>query len=175
MATVGAGIGYLNAVGWRKSSMALPVASNKRAVSLPLKTGIYGALAIDKETGAWGISDRSQNQDDAEASALSLCTMSGPNCEIVDSFSQTCVALASGTGSRVTWALADDAKQAERDAISKNGRILLADISSKTKFPPLRQGCQSGNPQSNVTTTRFRGLVLPTDECQGGFVKPPSL
>jgi hypothetical protein len=94
---------------------------NGRNEEPPPVTGAYGAIAYDKTSGAWGMADRSQDRKSAEASALSNCKKHGHDCEIVESFSKTCAAVASGTGNRTAWAVADNPKQAGLDAIKKCG------------------------------------------------------
>jgi hypothetical protein len=83
----------------------------------PPITGVYGAIAFNKVTGYWGVSDRSPDVSYAATSALTYCGLK--DCEIVETFSKTCVAVASGTGNRLAWALSDDPKQARLDAIGK--------------------------------------------------------
>lgn len=87
----------------------------------PPVTGAYGAIAYDKSSGAWGMSDRSQSKGDAKESALAHCKKHGSDCEIVESFSKTCAAVASGTGNRLAWAVDDNPKQAGLAAIKKCG------------------------------------------------------
>ena len=84
-------------------------------------TGAYGAIAYDKKTGSWGMADASQDKKDARESALGYCKKHGDDCEIVESFSKTCAAVAAGTGNRLGWAVDDDPKQAGLDAIKKCG------------------------------------------------------
>ncbi len=87
----------------------------------PPVTGAYGAIAYDKKTGAWGMADASQDKKSAKESALGYCKKKGDDCEIVESFSKSCAAIAAGTGNRLGWAVNDDAKQAGLDAIKKCG------------------------------------------------------
>ena len=90
---------------------------NGRDNEPPPVKGAYGAIAYDKTIGAWGMSDRSQDSKSAEASALKYCQKRGKDCEIVESISNTCAAVASGTGNRLGWAVADNPRQAGIDAI----------------------------------------------------------
>jgi len=87
----------------------------------PPVTGAYGAIAYDKTSGAWGMADASQSKSDAKKSALAYCSKNGDDCEIVESFSKSCAAVAAGTGNRMAWAVGDDARQAGLDAINKCG------------------------------------------------------
>ncbi len=84
-------------------------------------TGEYGAIAYDEKTGAWGLSDPSQSRGDAKDSALGYCGKRGKDCEIVERFSKTCAAVASGTGNRFGYATDDNPRQAGLDAIKKCG------------------------------------------------------
>lgn len=88
----------------------------------PPVTGAYGAIAYDEKTGAWGLADASQSKSDAKKSALAYCEKHGASCEIVESFSNTCAAMAAGTGNRFGWAVDSDARQAGLDAIDKCGK-----------------------------------------------------
>lgn len=81
--------------------------------------GNYGAIAYDKKSGAWGMSDTSQDQKSAKKSALAYCKQHGDDCKIVESFSKTCAAIASGSGKRIGWAIDEDPRQAGLDAIKK--------------------------------------------------------
>jgi len=87
----------------------------------PPVTGAYGAIAYGEKSGAWGMADASQDKSSAKKSALGYCSKHGSDCEIVESFSNTCAAVASGTGNRLAWALDDNPKQAGLDAIKKCG------------------------------------------------------
>src|SRR5262249_10938408 len=94
---------------------------NGRDPDPPPVKGAYGAIAYDKTTGAWGLSDRSQDRKSAEASAIKYCSKRGKDCGIVESFANACSAVASGTGNRLGWAVSDNPKQAGLDAIKKCG------------------------------------------------------
>jgi hypothetical protein len=88
----------------------------------PPVRGAYGAIAYDEKTGAWGLADASQSKSDAKKSALAYCGKHGSDCEIVESFSNQCAAMAAGTGNRFGWAVDSDARQAGLDAIAKCGK-----------------------------------------------------
>ena len=81
---------------------AQPVAHNLAAPSSSVPAGPFGAIAYDKDSGAWGLSDFSPNQDSADRSALGFCGQYGPRCAVVATFSATCAAVA--TGGRTSWA-----------------------------------------------------------------------
>jgi hypothetical protein len=93
-----------------------------RGEEAPPVTGAYGAIAYDEKSGAWGMADASQSKGDAKKSALAYCKKHGSDCEIVESFSKTCAAVAAGTGNRLAWAVDDNPKQAGLDAIKKCGK-----------------------------------------------------
>ena len=86
-------------------------------------TGAYGAIAYDKNTGAWGMADASKSKGDAKKSALKYCAARGKDCDIVESFSNSCSAVAAGTGNRFGWAVDKDVRQAGLDAIKKCGEL----------------------------------------------------
>jgi len=88
----------------------------------PRVTGAYGALAYDKKTGAWGLADASRDKKSAKKSALAYCGKKGADCDVVESFSNSCAAVAAGTGNRIGWAVNDNARQAGLDAIEKCGK-----------------------------------------------------
>jgi len=92
-----------------------------RGEEAPPVTGAYGAIAYGKKSGAWGMADASKDKSSAKESALAYCRKHGSDCEIVESFSKTCAAVAAGTGNRLAWAVDDDPKQAGLDAIKKCG------------------------------------------------------
>jgi hypothetical protein len=72
-----------------------PVAQTISPVAI-VAGGAFGAIAYDKSTGAWGLSDFSSTQDSANRSALGFCGAYGPHCVIVASFSNICAAVATG-------------------------------------------------------------------------------
>lgn len=92
-----------------------------RGTEAPRASGAYGAIAYDKKTGAWGMADASESKSSAKESALGYCGKRGSDCEVVETFSKTCAAVASGTGNRLAWAVDDNPRQAGLDAIKKCG------------------------------------------------------
>jgi len=92
-----------------------------QATEAPRDTGAYGAIAYDEKSGAWGIADASKDKSSARESALGFCKKHGSDCEIVESFSNSCAAVAAGTGNRVGWAVDDNAREAGLKAIKKCG------------------------------------------------------
>ena len=59
---------------------------------------IYGAIAVDKDAAAWGLADPSPDENAAKNSALAACSKNGPNCAVIETFSRTCIGVASATG-----------------------------------------------------------------------------
>jgi hypothetical protein len=102
-----------------------PVVHNLAAPASPVPAGPFGAIAYDKSSGAWGLSDFSPNQDSADRSALGFCGAYGSHCVIVASFSHICAAVATGGKNTVGWA-----KDPNRDAAQKNA---VSDCAKKTK------------------------------------------
>jgi hypothetical protein len=94
-------------------NVAVPAAP---APSVP--AGPFGAIAYDKDSGAWGLSDFSPNQDSANRSALGFCATYGPHCVIVASFSNICAAVATGGKNIVAWAKDPSRDVAQKDAVS---------------------------------------------------------
>jgi hypothetical protein len=82
-------------------------------------TGAYGAIAYDAESGAYGMADASKDAAAARQSALGYCGRYGPKCKIVESFSNTCAAVAQDTGGGVDWAVAADRRTAATKAVEK--------------------------------------------------------
>jgi len=81
--------------------------------------GSYGALAYDKVSGAWGLSDFSSDQESANRSALGYCERYGPHCVIVASFLTTCAAVATGENNTVIWAKGPNRETAQQSAAQK--------------------------------------------------------
>lgn len=57
-----------------------------------VKKGVYGAIALQRETGQLGYAYNSATSRSAKTEALNLCA--DPKCEIVAAFSNACGALA---------------------------------------------------------------------------------
>lgn len=76
----------------------------------------YGAIAYDNQSGGWGVSAASVDQKSADQSALGFCIEHGNHCAIVDEFSNTCAAFATGPGMAVGWATAATNPAAKRQA-----------------------------------------------------------
>ncbi len=106
---------------------AQPVAHSLAAPASSVLAGSFGAVAHDEDTGAWGLSDFSPNQDSANRSALGFCGTYGPHCVIVASFSNTCAAVATGGKNIVGWA-----KDPNRDAAQKSA---VSSCATKAKAP----------------------------------------
>jgi hypothetical protein len=81
-------------------------------------SGAYGAIAYGRDSGAYGMADSSQDKAAAEKSALRYCGKHGDDCKIVESFSNTCGAVAQNVaGSVAGWAMNDDRRTAGEDAL----------------------------------------------------------
>ena len=100
--------------------------------------GAYGAIAYDKDSGAWGLSDFAPNQESANRSALGFCGTYGPHCSIVASFSNICAAVATGGKNAVAWAKNPDRDTAQRDAVSNCAKKTKASCSLRRSncYPP---------------------------------------
>ena len=84
--------------------------------------GEYGAIAYDRHSGAWGLADESPNPGAAKKSALGYCEKHGNDCAIVETFSNTCAAIAAGTDGAVGWDDDDNVRQAGLNAIKNCGQ-----------------------------------------------------
>jgi hypothetical protein len=81
-------------------------------------SGAYGAIAYGRNSAAYGMADSSQDKKTAEKSALRYCGKHGDDCEIVESFSNTCGAVAQNVaGSVAGWATDDDRRTAGEAAL----------------------------------------------------------
>jgi hypothetical protein len=117
-----------------------PVVHNLPAPAAPaasVPAGPFGAIAYDKDSGAWGLSDFSPNQDSANRSALGFCGTYGPHCVIVASFSNICAAVATGGKNVVAWAKGPDRDAAQKDAVSSCAK------KAKTTCSLRRSNCYS--------------------------------
>jgi Domain of unknown function (DUF4189) len=92
----------------------------------------------DKDSGAWGLSDFSPNEDSANRSALGFCGTYGPHCVIVASFSNICAAVATGGKNTVTWAKDPSRDVAQKDAVSNCAKKTKAICSLRRSncYPP---------------------------------------
>ena len=116
------------ACGGRETSPQ-PVAHQTISPAAIFAGGAYGAIAYDKDSGAWGLSDFSPNQDSASRSALGFCGTYGPHCSIVASFSNVCAAVATGGKNTVAWAKNPDRDTAQKDAVSSCAKKTKASCS----------------------------------------------
>ena len=138
------------------------VVHNLAAPASSVPAGPLGAIAYDKDSGAWGLSDFSSNQDSANRSALGFCGTCGPHCIIVASFSNICAAAAIGGKNIVAWAkdpnrdaAQKDAKamnvQASRDQAGKRRPSLgNGDQPNRTRQPRTPQFCESSSDACSV-------------------------
>ncbi len=79
---------------------------------------IYGAVAYDAGSGAYGISDAMPDENSARQSAMKYCATQGKNCKVVDTFIDTCVAVAHDTGGTMAgWDHDEDPEYAAEDAL----------------------------------------------------------
>ncbi len=70
------------------------VGSLQPAAAKPMKKGVYGAIALQRESGQFGYAYDSTTSRAAKIEALKQCA--DPRCEVVASFSNACGALARG-------------------------------------------------------------------------------
>ena len=99
---------------------------------------IFGALAYDPTTRAWGLSEPSRDKDSAAQAALNLCRPNGPHCTVMANYSNTCVSVAVGKDSVVAWAegeAIDNAQDSARDACADKGGGKCSIKQSHCYFP----------------------------------------
>jgi hypothetical protein len=77
----------------------------------------YGALAYDSASGAWGMAEPQTDAEAAKASAMKFCARFGPACKIVDTFYNTCVAVATGQHSTISWSKDSNLQKAKDQAV----------------------------------------------------------
>jgi hypothetical protein len=93
--------------------------SGGRPPPRPRVSGAHGAIAYDAGAGAWGMADPSTDATGAKRSALGHCARFGKGCKIVETFSDTCAAVAQDTGDAIDWAVDADRRAAAIKAVEK--------------------------------------------------------
>jgi hypothetical protein len=83
------------------------------------KSIVYGAIAYDRASGAWGLADSYPDKKRADISALYYCGKHGNDCRIVSRFANACAAVMSGKNNIVTWGTAATAEAAQKEAQQK--------------------------------------------------------
>jgi hypothetical protein len=78
----------------------------------------YGAIAYSAINGAYGYSDRWDNQENAEKTALKYCSEHGSGCEMIVWFYNSCGAVAAD-GNTVTWGQETSETEAKRKALDE--------------------------------------------------------
>jgi hypothetical protein len=73
---------------------AVACAAEPALARVVVKKGVYGAIALQRETGALGYASNSATSRAAKIEALNQCAH--PRCEVVAAFSNACGALARG-------------------------------------------------------------------------------
>ena len=85
-------------------------------ISIMSLSDYYGAIAINRDTGATGYSYDYSSQSSAERAALNYC---GQNCEVAIWYKNTCAAVAySYQNGTYGWAWGSDARSNERKALA---------------------------------------------------------
>lgn len=74
--------------------LALACAATPALSKVVVKKGVYGAIALERESGQFGYAYNSATSRAAKVEALKQCA--GPRCEIVASFSNACGVLVRG-------------------------------------------------------------------------------
>lgn len=82
-------------------------------------SGAYGAIAYDEDSAAYGLADSSPDKGSAHKSALHYCSKHGKNCHVVETFSETCAAIAQNVSGTVAWATHDNKKQVAEGALKR--------------------------------------------------------
>jgi serine/threonine-protein kinase len=73
---------------------AIAFLSEPASAKVVVKKGVYGAIALQRDTGQFGYAYNSANSRKAKTEALNQCA--DPRCEVVVAFSNACGALARG-------------------------------------------------------------------------------
>src|SRR5450759_143727 len=73
---------------------AITCAAEPALAKIVVKKGVYGAIALQRETGQLGYAYNAATSRAAKMEALSQCA--DPRCEVVAAFSNACGALARG-------------------------------------------------------------------------------
>jgi hypothetical protein len=73
---------------------ALACAAQPALSKVVVKKGVYGAIALERESGQFGYAYNSATSRAAKIEALNQCA--DPRCEVVAAFSNACGALARG-------------------------------------------------------------------------------
>lgn len=83
----------------------------------------FGAIAYDEDSGAYGLSDGSASEARAEKSAMKFCKKNGSGCKIVETFFDTCAAIAQDkAGSVAGWGVDENRKDAGKIALKSCGK-----------------------------------------------------
>jgi hypothetical protein len=95
--------------------------------------GSYGAIAYGEDSRAYGLADISPDKESAGKSAMGYCSKYGNDCEIVESFSNSCASIAENPEGFVGWSENEDRQKAMEEALeecndktgNKNCRVAL--------------------------------------------------
>ncbi len=79
----------------------------------------YGAIALDRQSGAWGYSDHFANRARAEGAAMQRCQEHGSGCETVVWFDRRCGAVSLAKGHQAYWSLESTEAKARAAAMAK--------------------------------------------------------
>lgn len=101
----------------RELSMCYSRCSSDSYDSAP--AGEYGAIAYDKDSWAYGLADESPDKDSARKSAMRFCSKHGDDCRIVETFSNTCAAVAEDNAGVVGWGTDDNRQKAMDEAVEE--------------------------------------------------------
>jgi uncharacterized protein DUF4189 len=81
------------------------------------KRQLWGAIAYDSKSGAYGFAVDVKTKREAESGAFAKC---GSNCDLIKTFRDSCGVVAVG-GKRVTWETGASREIAETKALKKCG------------------------------------------------------
>lgn len=97
--------------------LALLIVALDAAAARNGKRQLWGAIAYNSKTGAYGYSVDVKTKRDAETEAFRQC---GSNCDLIKTFRDSCGVVAVG-GKRVTWETGASREIAETKALKKCG------------------------------------------------------
>jgi uncharacterized protein DUF4189 len=107
----------VRALTWALVLLALLVFALDAAAARYGKRQLWGAIAYDSKTGAYGFAVDVKTKREAESGAFAKC---GSNCDLIKTFRDACGVVATG-GKRVTWETGASREIAETKAMKKCG------------------------------------------------------
>lgn len=99
----------------KRFSIGTLIAAALISVSLYAAADMFGSLAFNKDTDAYGWAVDYDTQAEADSAALKSC---GDGCEVVIQFQNTCAAFALGANHSWGWAHSTNKAVAQKNAVA---------------------------------------------------------